>query len=352
MIRKLRLFFSSIILTVVLAILICVVSIAGSLITIKYPGIMQYLDHRVLVYGLAELSGRPEVYWIFALVTLIFFFAINTVVCTIEKIAAIMARGAPKRSLIPQVVHVGFLIALLGHLVGSVAGFKTSDNVVFRGQALPVPHARGLSVRLDDLETRQNPSGYRDFLRVDVTLLKDGVEVRRGAISLNHPLIYRGMAFYYNDDGAAPSGIKVFWKGRVRKLSFEEKSDDEDSGELRVTGFYPDFAVDSEGRAYSRSERFVNPYVGLSAGGNEAFLSIARPGTSVVIQGEEARFTGFAVTPYVVLSINRDPGIWLVIAGSGVLLLGMVLLLVFGRDKTELIRPSRLGARAPEGTGP
>jgi cytochrome c biogenesis protein ResB len=351
MIRKLRLFFSSIILTVVLAILICVVSIAGSLITIKYPGIMQYLDHRVLVYGLAELSGRVEVYWIFALVILIFFFAINTVVCTIEKIAAIMARGAPKRSLIPQVVHVGFLIALLGHLVGSVAGFKTSDNVVFRDQALPVPHARGLSVRLDDLETRQNPSGYRDFLRVDVTLLKDGVEVRRGAISLNHPLIYRGMAFYYNDDGAAPSGIKVFWKGRIRELSFEEKSEEE-SGGLRLTGFYPDFAIDSAGRAYSRSERFVNPYVGLSADGTEAFLSIARPGSSVVIQGEEARLTGFAVSPYVVLSINRDPGIWLVIAGSGVLLLCMVLLLVFGRDKTELIRPSRLGARAAEGTGP
>jgi len=210
---------------------------------------------------------------------------------------------------------------------------------------------KNVSVRLDGLETRQTPSGYRDFLRVDVTLLKDGEEVRRGAISLNHPLIYRGMAFYYNDDGAAPSGIRVFWKGRIRELSFEEKSEEESAG-LRVTGFYPDFALDSAGRAYSRSERFVNPYVGLSAGGAEAFLSIARAGSSVVIQGEEARFTGFAVSPYVVLSINRDPGIWLVIAGSGVLLLGMVLLLVFGRDKTELIRPSRLGARATEGTGP
>ncbi len=351
MIRKLRLFFSSIILTVVLAALICVVSIAGSLVTIKNPGIMQYLDHRVLVYGLAELSGRAEVYWIFVLVILIFFFAVNTVVCTIEKIASIMSRGAPKRSLIPQVVHVGFLIALLGHLVGSVSGFKTSDNVVFRGQALPVPHTGDLSIRLDGIETRQNPSGYRDFLRVDVTLLRDGEELRRGAISLNHPLLYRGMAFYYNDDGAAPAGIKVFWKGRVRDLSFEEKSEEE-SGGLKITGFYPDFAVDSEGRAFSRSERFVNPYVGLSAGGAEAFLSIARPGTSVVIGGEEARFTGFAVSPYVVLSINRDPGIWLVIAGSGVLLLGMVLLIIFGRDKTELIRPSRLGAGTPLGTGP
>ncbi len=349
MTKKLRAFFSSLILTIVLIVLICLVSVAGSLVTIKNPAMMRYLDHRVLFQGLSDLSGRPEVYWIFALIFLIFLFAINTFVCTLEKVAAIISRGAPRRSLIPQVVHVGFLIALTGHLLGSVAGFKTSGNVLFKGEPAPLAHEKGLSVRLDDFSTRENAFGQRDYLQASVTLLKDGKEVKSGGISPNHPLIYRGVAFYYNDDGMAPRGIKVLWKGSVRELALEDAPSEREANDLRITGFYPDFARDSAGRPYSQSDRFVNPYVRLTTSGEEAFLPIGQEGASVTINGGEARFTGFVVSPYVVLTINKDPGIYLVIAGSSMLLLGMVLLLVFGRGKAELIRPSRISHMAVPG---
>ncbi len=351
MIRRLRLFFSSIILTVVLAVLICLVSVLGSLLTIENQGLMQFLDHNVLLYGLARLGGRAEVYWIYALIALIFLFAVNTTVCTLDKVIAILKRGAPRRSLIPHVVHAGFLIALTGHLLGSIAGFRTSANVVFKGEALPISEAPGLSVRLDDFEAHENTYGARDFLRARVSILEKGRQVRQGEIRLNHPLIYRGIAFYYNDDGAAPTGIRVSWKGSERRLLFEDETPPEEGSGLKITGFYPDFARDSTGRPYSRSRRFVNPYVRLEANGSEAFLPIGEQGDGVEIGGAKARFTGFVVSPYVVLAINKDPGIYLVVGGSALLLLGMILLLIYGRDKTELIRPSRFNERAAEGRG-
>ncbi len=349
--KKLRGFFSSIVLTVVLIILICVVSAVGSIITIGNPGIMSYLDHKVLIYGLAKLSGRFEVYWIFLLIFLIAIFAINTFVCTLEKITAIVKNHAPWQRLIPQIVHIGFLIALTGHLVGSLTGFKTAGNVLFKDELTPVAAVKGLSVRLDDFTATNDSLGYRDFMKTTVTLFKNNVKVLTGDISVNHPLIYRGIAFYYNDDGKAPSGIRVRRKGAMQGLSFDGEPSAEKGDGLRITGLYPDFALDEGGRPFSRSERFANPYVRLTMDGESAFLKIEGRGSSVVIKHERIEFAGFKLRPYVVLNINKDPGIWLVIFGSVILLAGMILLLIFGRDKAELIRPARLNQGAVPGDG-
>lgn len=344
--KKLRGFFSSLILTVVLAILICLVAAVGSIITIRNPAIMSYLDHKVLIYGLGELSGRPEIYWIILLTALIALFAINTFVCTLEKISAIVKNHLPWQKLLPQVVHIGFLIALVGHLAGSVAGFKSTGNVIFNGEATPVAAVKGLSVRLDDFTASNDELGYRDFMKTTVTLFRGDEKILTGDISINHPLIYKGIAFYYNDDGKTPTGIKILREGVMEELSFEGRPASAKAGALKITGFYPDFAIDSGGSPISRSDRFINPYVRLTMKGDSAFLSIQDQGSSVSLRDETIRFAGFSLRPYVVLTINKDPGIWLVISGSLILLAGMILLLIFGGDKRELIRPARLNKGA------
>ncbi len=350
--KKLWGFFSSMGLTVVLALLICAVAVVGSLITISSPSVMSYLDHRVLIYGLAELSGRAEVYWIFVLIVLIALFALNTVVCTINKVEAIIRKKMAWQRLIPHIVHLGFFIALTGHLLGSLAGFKSSGNVVFKGELSPVAAVKGLYVRLDDFTARNDAFGYRDYMKTTLTLFTDGVKTVTGDIFVNHPLLYKGMAFYYNDDGKSPSGIRVLRGGRVEELSFSSEASSGKAGSLRVAGLYPDFAIDRQGRPFSRSENFSNPYAAITIGGESAYLSLGRggggkEGGAVRINGEEIRFMGYVLSPYVVLSINKDPGIWVVVTGSVILLLGMVLLLIFGVDKRELIG----GMRRREGLG-
>ncbi len=240
-------------------------------------------------------------------------------------------------------VHVGFLIALSGHLIGSLTGFKSSGTVLFSGELTPVAPVSGLYLRLDDFTARDDSFGYRDYMKTTVTLFKNGAKVLTGDIRVNHPLLYKGIAFYYNDDGNSPSGIKVLRDGRFEELNFNDTEPSTGrKGELRITGFFPDFVLGESGRPYSRSEAFNNPYVALTMDGKTAFLKIERGSAPVNINGEEIKFAGFKLSPYVVLSINKDPGIWVVVAGSGILLLGMALLLVFGVDKRELIREAHL----------
>ncbi len=117
---------------------------------------------------------------------------------------------------------------------------------------------------------------------------------------------------------------------------------------------YPDFALDAEGTPYSRSQEFANPYVevisgvdrgvdrGGDRGGDREFLPVAYPGRSVTF-GEASnavtiRLVDYKMTPYVILTINKDPGIWLIIAGSLVLVTGMALLLLFRGERAELVR--------------
>jgi len=343
--KKLWGFFSSIILTVALASLICIVSVAGSIITIRNPEVMGYLDHTVLIYGLTELSGRAELYWIIALIFLISLFALNTFVCTLEKITAIVKKKAPLHRLLPHIVHIGFLIALTGHLIGSISGFKSSGNVIFKDELTPVAAVKNLSVRLENFTAKNNRYGYRDYMKTTISIFSDGEKILTGDISVNHPLIYKGIAFYHNDDGKAPAGIRVRRDGVIEELSFNGDNTSGKKNALQVTGLYPDFALDKRGRPFSRSESFVNPYVRLTMGEESAFLNINGQGHAVSIKGERIEYAGFRLRPYVVLSINKDPGIWLVIFGSIILLLGMVLLLIFGRDKAELIRPTPLNQR-------
>jgi len=344
--KKIWGFFSSITLTVILAGLICIVAAAGSIITIQNPTVMSYLDHKVLIYGIQELSGRFEVYWIILLVIIIALFAVNTFVCTLEKIASIVKNHGSWKRLIPQIVHIGFFIALTGHLAGSVAGFKTSGNVLFKGVPTPVPTVNNLSVRLDDFTTKNDSRGYRDYMKTTVSLFRGGEKILTGDIAVNHPLIYKGIAFYHNDDGSAPTGIRIKRNGIFEKLDFSGAPYEGGKKAIRVTGLYPDFAIDNSGAPFSRSERFNNPYVRLTLDGKSVFLSVREEGSTASIGDETIKFAGFSLSPYVVLSINKDPGIWLVIVGSLILLGGMILLLIFGGEKAELIRRSALRKKA------
>ena len=50
------------------------------------------------------------------------------------------------------------------------------------------------------------------------------------------------------------------------------------------------------------------------------------------------RLVDYKMTPYVVLTINRDPGIWFIIIGSLVLVTGMALLLLMRGSRAELVQ--------------
>lgn len=340
--KKLWRFFASIRLTIALAVLICIDAAWGSVLTVRHPRFYSAIDSQILLPWLMDtgISYPGLTLWIFILMFLVALFAANTAVCTADKVYSIVKSRRPWQSLFPHIVHVGFLIALLGHLAGSAWGFKSYGHTVAKGSTIPVPGEPGLRLRLDDFEMRQTRAGDIERLESKVTLLKEGAEVASGPIGINHPLIYRGIAFYHLDQGSEPEGLILDTGASEVRVRFNGSFMAPDNKLYRLGNIYPDFAVDGDGRAYSLSGAFRNPHIELIPvdGGPMGYLNVSRPGAISQVGGLPVTLKDYIISPYVVLSINRDPGIWLIIAGSSVLVAGMVLLLFFRGERSELVR--------------
>jgi hypothetical protein len=339
--KKVWRFFSSVYLTVILAALICGVSAWGSILSMRYPQFFRAFDQEVLLPFLSSFGVEylRLTAWVWALIVLSALFGVNAFVCTADKVYAVLRNRKPWAALFPHIVHIGFLIALLGHLVGSVWGFRSYGNVVFEGSSIPVPNAAGLFLRLDKSEMNVLPTGELDSLKTSVTLLDNrGGEVAKGDIGMNAPLIHKGIAFYHFDQGQSPSGLVLEVDGKAGSVEFDGAFKAPDGEELRLGAIYPDFGVDPEGRPYNRSNNFSNPYVEITGAHGSSFLPVSSPGAAVTAGSHEIMLVDYVFTPYVMFIINKDPGIGFIIAGSIVLVAGMVLLLFFRGERAELVR--------------
>lgn len=334
-------FFASVWLTIALSVIICVDAAWGSLVSMGNPQFFRALDQTVLINVLAHTGGKYIKYtlWIYVLIFLMALFALNTAVCTADKVYAIIKKKKPPRSIFPHIVHIGFLIALLGHLAGSTMGFKSGGNIVYKNEMTPVPGEKGLFVRLDDFSMTETPDGDVDSIDTKITVFRDTVEVKSGDITINGPLFYRGIAFYHADQGVLPTGAVIDVNGERGQLKFDGTATKTGGVNLRLNKVYPDFALDGAGRPYSRSNETRNPYIEIaSEDGRSALISVAAPGGSAMLGGSRVKISEFILTPYVVLTINKDPGISLIIAGSTILVIGMVMLLFFRGERAEIIR--------------
>ena len=334
-------FFASTELTIVLAGLIILDAAWGSIISMKNPQVFQALDQAILFPWLFSV-GKANLnisLWIFILVFLITIFAINTTVCTLDKLYSTFKDKRPWQSLFPQIVHIGFLIALLGHLIGSIYGFRSPGHFVFQGQAIQVPSQEGLLLRFDDIEMKTSRRAGLEDLKTKVALLEDGKELLKDNIRINGPLIYKGIAFYHIDQGEAPTGLILRVGEEDFRIKFGGAFKTKDGAIFKLGTIIPDFALDKTGSPYSRSEEYRNPHQAIiSASGKIEWLQLSSIGSSIILDGHTIELSGYINAPYVVLNINKDPGIWFIIIGSVVLVAGMLLLLFLRGERAELVR--------------
>ena len=319
---------------------------------VRYRPFYEDLDAGILLPRLIELwelgglggKNLELSLWIIILILSVAVTALNTVCCTGEKVVQIVRDRLPVRALFPHIVHTGFLIALMGHLAGSLFGFKTTGNYIFFEEKIPVPHTESLEVRFDHLIKKISPEGSLKKIKTTVSLIDDGSEILTGKIEINKPLIYKGIAFYYAGDSKTPMGLTLNVDGISYDVPFGETFIVEDRGEpLKLGEIYPHLAFDEEGKPFNRSQEFHNPYVELLAGGVPAtFLSLRSQGSKVEIKGMSVTLEDYVLKEYVVLNINKDPGILFIVVGSTVLTLGLILLLFFRGERSEILRRGRV----------
>ena len=99
--------------------------------------------------------------------------------------------------------HLALILVLVGGIVGSRYGFREKSFIVAEGASQDVGHNTGLSVQLVDFQDTYTELGQAHEYRSDLVISRDGDVVKRGSITVNHPISYRSTVIYQSSFGPA-----------------------------------------------------------------------------------------------------------------------------------------------------
>jgi len=119
----------------------------------------------------------------------------------------------------PLLVHAGLVLLLVGAAWGSLAG-QRSEQFLAPGRSLELLDRRGhsqLTLALDSFAVQRDPAGRPEQFSSQLRLLQpsegeagdDGTLLKTAAISVNHPLRFRGMTLYQADWALAAIGVRL-----------------------------------------------------------------------------------------------------------------------------------------------
>ena len=133
-------------------------------------------------------ASATAAWWLWLAIVLLGLLAVNTVLCSVESLRQKAGRPGLLLRLAPQVMHAGFLLIVLAHLVSSVGGYKESGQAG-EGTVISLP---GGQVTVERLDAEGGAGGYvTDFSATVVA--GDG---RRAVIRPNEPFFIGGLGLY------------------------------------------------------------------------------------------------------------------------------------------------------------
>jgi len=235
------------------------------------------------------------------------------------------------------VAHLSVIIILAGGMIGSVFGFsgvlkilegETKESILLRRKGGFVDYPLGYQVRCEDFEiSYYDIPGPRKFVSEYtsvLSILENGREVRRVKVRVNHPMAYKGLKFYQSSYGSETEAVL-----RIRRREADG------SHEIRI---HEGQRVSLPGNDLSFQLLGYFPQVHNFGPGIQLAL-FPRGGTprriwlfKKIPDYDEKRGGDFVFTlddvlmkQYTVLQVNRQPGVWVVWVGSGLLIVGTIM---------------------------
>jgi hypothetical protein len=129
-------------------------------------------------------------WWLWIAVALLVLLCLNAVLCSIEALRQ-------RRGLAPQLMHLGFLLVALAHLLSAYGGFK---------QQLQLPQGGGVGfpdgerVRIERITAEPGPMGMMSAYRADLRVGSGPVST----VQPNVPLFHKGYGIYLKDVTLTP----------------------------------------------------------------------------------------------------------------------------------------------------
>jgi cytochrome c biogenesis protein len=254
------------------------------------------------------------------------------------------------------ITHLSILIILIGGILGSLYGFKghvnilegdTVNQIFLRAKDEEKPKPIDFSIRCDDFNiTYYNLPGrkekhVKEYTSV-ITILENGKEILKKTVQVNHPLHYKGLAFYQSNYGAIHDvTLGIQWKGKKEKTFFKIGEGNtvpvpNTNYLIRMLKYEHDVHNFGEGAqvVLFKPNQEPRPFWLLKA----------------VPKFDEQRKDEFILTvedvtekEYTGLSVTKDPGVWVVWIGCGLMIFGLILSFFFSHQKVWVRIPKSPG---------
>lgn len=197
MLKKIWRFSISIELCLGLLALVCIAMAVGSF---SLKG-----DYAAAINGMPLLLWLVEVpaaasWWLWLTIVLLALLVLNTILCSTDTLRQRWGRAGIVPLLAPQLIHAGFLLMVLAHLMSAYGGFMQQIEMG-EGMAAQLPNGRQFGVAAIGavMSPMGMPVGYTSEL---VTDLRNPAE--RVTISPNHPWFSDGYGVYIKHAEAYP----------------------------------------------------------------------------------------------------------------------------------------------------
>ncbi len=230
----------------------------------------------------------------------------------------------------PIVVHVGIVIILAGGICGTMTGF-VGQEMVPSGESFKVQNIikagpwaassqilKDWSMRVNRFWIDYTPSGGIDQFYSDLSVLdSQGEEVKRKTIYVNEPLRYRGVTFYQTDWAIAAIRIQLN-NSPILQLPMAALNT---KGKGRLWGTWIPTKPDLSAGVSLLARDLQGMLMLYDAKGK--LVDTLRPGMSTNVNGVTLKIA--EVVGSTGLQIKADPGIPIVYAGFGLLMLGVMM---------------------------
>ena len=276
---------------------------------------------------------------------------------TREAIVIFVERGRMSR-LGVYITHLSILIILFGALIGSLFGFKgfvnipegqAVDQIFLRQRRGVEPRALGFTVRCDDFRITYydvNPQErlVKEYIST-LTFLKDGREVMKREVRVNHPLTFNGLHFYQSSYGSISEiTLTVENEHQGERFSLVARQGERvripgSEAYFEVLKYHPQIHDFGEGIAMALFKPMAMP--------QRFWLLKVRP---KLIDGYQFTLTGVKHREYTGLQVTRDPGLWAVWLGCALLVGGLLVTFFFSHQRIWVLIPKRKTTMVVSGT--
>ncbi|TKB27728.1 cytochrome c biogenesis protein ResB [Desulfopila sp. IMCC35006] len=246
------------------------------------------------------------------------------------------------------IVHLSILLIFTGAIIGHIWGFKgsvmipemSSTQKVFafkEGEALEL----GFTVRCNSFAIEFYNNGMPKEYKSSLTIIEQDQEVLTRDIEVNSPLTYKGITFYQS----SYQGYQDFI------LSITENS----SGESKVFTLPFQKQMIWEGKdlhfgivnAEAVGQRVVRAKVWFKSGDSPASIEWLNDNVNTTFTSGAKEYTLAVKQMYATgLQVAKDPGVWVVYIGCGLMLLGLYV--AFFRSHQRIWLFKKNGSSTPQ----